>query len=283
MKKEKQIKQDFKENELPSNRVQVFFDCIKLRYSLIFKLGLMLVLFSLPLLAASVLKDSFLYSIQMSLAKGAISEADYTETYKMILRISYLVYIPCFAVLSLGIAGSLRVIRQLVWGEGVFFRQDFFYGVKKNAGHYVFYSLLIGVLHYLSRMAFYLEMDGWLAILKYLPSAIAMIVFIPAIIFCIVQSQLYSLNLGLEMKNGFLLYIRTFFKSLLALIVVLLPVGFIFIEIVVIKAISELIYILFLLPFVLMGVFLFINSVLDKYINKEHYPEIYDLGIYRKK
>ena len=119
---------DFTEQGLPSNRVEVFFDSLKLRYGLIMKTGLLLFVFMMPLLAAFFTKDAYIVSIQSLLAKGEITEASYEAMYSMVCRIAYLACVPCFMIFSLGLAGALRVFRQLIWGEGIFFIQDFFDG-----------------------------------------------------------------------------------------------------------------------------------------------------------
>ena len=278
--KVKKASSDFLETDLPSNRKEVFFDSIKLRYGLIFKIGLMMLLFSLPLLVTLFFKDSYLISAGLSFSKGEISKESYDEMYKMICRIAYAICIPCFALFSIGLAGSLRVIRQLVWGEGVFFIQDFFDGIKNNYKHYLVYSLVFGVMHYLGRMAILLNTN--MVLLKVLPLVISLSIILPIILFGIFQSQIYANKIGQELKNGVLLYIKTFFTSFLALIIVCLPIIFAFINIFFIKMLVMILYFLFFIPFILLGEFLYYNSVFDKYINKKHFPELYGKGMNKK-
>ncbi|MBO6280633.1 MAG: hypothetical protein J6M95_03530 [Bacilli bacterium] len=278
--KTKKAKNDFLQSDLPSNRKEVFFDSIKLRYGLIFKIGLMMLLFSLPLLVVLFFKDSYLISIESSLSKGSISQESYNEMYKMICRIAYAVCVPCFVIFSIGLAGSLRVIRQLAWGEGVFFIQDFLDGIKANYKHYLIYSLLFGVMHYLGRMAILIDID--LTFIKVLPLIIILSVFLPVMLFGIFQSQIYTNKIWQELKNGAILYIKTFFTTFLALIIICIPIAFAFINLFFIKMLVMILYFVFVVPFILLGEFLYFNSVFDKYINKNNYPDIYGKGINNK-
>ena len=280
MAKNKEKTRDFEKGDLPSNRVEVFFDSIKMRYSVIFKIGILLLLFSLPFLIASFFKDSYLLSIETSLNSEEITETQYNSYLLMATRIYCWVCIPCFALISLSLAGSIRIIKNLVWQDPIFFKQDFIDGIKANAMRYIVYSLFIGLIHYLSRMAILLNLN--VPIISYLPSAISLGVFLPVVLFNFVQSQIYNISLLQEVKNGFLLYIRTFFTTFAATIIASAPIGFYFISFIYVKAVVEIIYVVFILPIVLLGELLYFFSKLDRFVNKEHHPEIYDKGIVRK-
>lgn len=272
---------DFQENDLPSTRVEIFFDTIKLRFGVLFRIGLLMFLFTLPLLMGTAFKDTYLYYLYNSLSSGKIDETQYNEIYMMTYRIFFLGEIPCFLLVALGLAGSFRVIRQLVWQEGIFFVKDFFDGIKNNAKHYLIYISIFGIFHYFARMAILLEIN--IPVIKYIPIIVLYVIFVPMILYNLIQSQIYTLNIGLEMKNGAILYIRTFFLVLIATLVAVLPIGFIFIPIVAVKIVAEISFILFIIPFILLGELLFFNSQFDKYINKNNYPEIYRKGLHEPK
>ena len=61
--KNKKATHDFKINDLPQNRKEVFFDCLKMRYGIIFGLGLMCVLFAIPFVICLMLRDISLSSL----------------------------------------------------------------------------------------------------------------------------------------------------------------------------------------------------------------------------
>ena len=278
--KNKTAKNDFNEDNLPSNRKEVFFDCLKLRLFDFFKIGLLLFLFALPLLMAGLFKDTLLFSMLESINGGKISEEDFNGAYTMLMLGYYLIEIICLIIFSLGLAGSLRVIRQIAWGEAVFFIQDFFEGIKLNIKHFIIYFLFIGTFNFLNHLVMIFDIQY--EIIKAIPFDISVFVFFPPLLYSLAETLMYTNGVTGEYKNGFILYIKTFPTTILATVVVLLPLLFELIPRFIIKYIVISIFIIALFPIVLLGEFLYFNSRLDKYINKETYPEIYDKGIHRK-
>ena len=270
--------QDFRKENLPSNRKELFFDCIKQRFGLIMLLAFVLFLFALPLLLVSFSKDAYLVSIGLAFDKKEITQANYDQMYFMAINLGSLISIPCFLLFSVGLAGALRVIRQLVWQEGIFFKEDFFDGIKLNFKHYLIYGFIFGVCYYISNISTLIPLQN-IEILKALPFIITFVIILPIILFAIVQSQIYSLTIKQEMKNGFFFLIKTFFTTFIATAFVAIPLTFDLIPIFFLKMLAVIIYVLFILPFIILGVFLYINSQLDKYLNKEHFPDIYRKGL----
>ena len=119
-------------------------------------------------------------------------------------------------------------------------------------------------------------------IVKIIPFALSLVILFPPLLYSLTQTTMYNNRVLSEYKNGFILYIKTFPLTILATIIVLLPLLFDLIPLFVIKYIIMAIFVVLLFPIILLGEFLFFNSRLDKYINKEMYPEIYDKGIHRK-
>ena len=276
----KKAKSDFNEENLPSNRKEVFFDCLKIRFTAFLKLGLLLLLFSLPLIVVGLVKDNILYYLEVSYLNGEISDEELSSIYLTTNIIFYIVEIFGYMIFSIGLAGSLRVIRQLVWGEGLFFGQDFFDGIKLNIKHYLLYGFMVGLFNFLSRTVLLSNIQY--EILKAIPFGMCLTIFLPPLLYSLVESQIYTLKATQEYKNGFILYIKTLPKTLLATIVILLMLLFELITAFIIKYLVIILFIIFLLPIILLGEFLYFISQLDKYINKEQFPTIYDKGIHRK-
>ena len=82
-------------------------------------------------------------------------------------------------------------------------------------------------------------------------------------------------------RNGLFFYVRTIGWSILGIAMLLALVGLIFIpfELVWVKYIILVAYVIFLLPIILLGFVLFCTSKFDEYINKENYPEYYLRGL----
>ncbi len=273
-------KNDFKEDNLPSNRKEVFIDCLKLRLFDFFKIGLLIFLFALPLLIAGLVKDTLLFNLLDSLNGGQISEEDFNDAYTLLLLGYYLVEIVCLIIFSLGLAGSLRVIRQIAWGEAVFFIQDFFEGIKLNIKHFIIYFLFIGTFIFLNHLVMIFDIQY--EIIKAIPFGISVFVLFPPLLYSLAETLMYTNGVIAEYKNGFALYIKTFPGTILATSIILLPLLFELISLFIVKYIVISVFIILFFPIILLGEFLFFNSRLDKYVNKESYPEIYDKGIHRK-
>ena len=276
----KKAANDFTEDKLPSNRKEVFFDCFKIRFGSFIKLGLLLLLFALPLIILGFVKDTMIFNMAQAYTQGDISEEEAIAYNNFTYIGYYAIEIICFMIFSLGLAGALRVIRQIVWGEGLFFGQDFFDGIKLNAKHYLVYFFLFGLFNFLGRVALISNIQQ--EILKALPIGMSLSVFLPPLLYSLIETQIYTLKVTQEYKNGFILYIKTFPKTILATFIMCLPLFLDLINMFVLKHLIYMLFILLIFPFMLMGEFLYFNSQLDKYINKEQFPEIYDKGIYRK-
>ena len=279
--KRRKAKYDFTEDGLPSDRKEVFFDALKLRFVTFVKVGFVLLLFAIPLIAAGLIKDSYLYTIMLGAEQGEIAEASYRD-YVFTIELVYLIAEAiCLVAIGVGVSGALRVIRQIVWGEPIFFIEDLFDGIKMQGLRYAIYFLLIGLFNFFGRSAILLELD--IGFMKYIPLGMNYVVFLPPLLFALAQSQIYKFKLTQEYKNGAILYLKTFPKTILATAIACAPLLLELIGIIVLKYVLMIVFIVFILPFLLMGEFLYFNGVLDEYINKERYPEIYDKGIRRKK
>ncbi|MBO4572537.1 MAG: hypothetical protein J5762_02045 [Clostridia bacterium] len=276
----KKADHDFEEDKLPSNRKEVFFDALKIRAGTLIRLGLVLLLFAAPLIVAGFIKDSYYYIVQTSYAQGEMTEENYSGIIFTIELFYYVAKIICFIVLGLGLSGVLRVIRQIIWGEPVFFWHDIFDGIKMQGARYSIYFFFAGLLNLLGRLVIFFGFNS--EFLKYLPLGLNYVLFLPPLLYALIQSQIYRFRLLDEYKNGFILYFKTIPQTVLVTIIVCLPLLFDLISLLVLKYAVIAIYVVAVLPLLTMGEFLYFMSVLDRYINKERYPEIYDKGVRRK-
>lgn len=275
--KNKKSTYDFKINDLPHNRKEVFFDCLKMRYGIVFGLGLMCVLFSLPFVICLMLRDISLGSLLAD-----ISNQDYGEEqgYQLFysLKMTYsLIMVPCFVIFGIGLSGVMYIIRQLVWYEGMFFFSDFFEGIRKNWKAYTASFLALGVYYVELNMLSYQQVsEMWYGI--YL--GVGFLLLIPMIIFVLLMSLIYKFSFRGSVRNAFLLYMRSVPKTLLAELSILFAFTALGITHVLFKCVALLVLMLLALPPILMGVVLYGFSSFDEHINKEQYPELVNRGIY---
>ncbi|MBO4573482.1 MAG: hypothetical protein J5762_06970 [Clostridia bacterium] len=271
-------KEDFTVLKMPHNRFQVFADVCVNRFSLILGLGLIVLLFALPLIATVIMRN-----VKVSEAE---TFADAEE--KAVLIYSYintagLVAIPCAAVLGTGLSGVFGVIRKLVWQDGVLFKHDFFTSVKENGLHFALYSAFAALIYYLVQLTLrgtYFSIDAG-ADAAVVASVVAAALYIPTIPFSFVQSTVYELGFFKKFVNSFLLAMRTFYLTLPVTALCLSAVLLLFIKNTAVFIISMLFIFIVAAPLCSLVFTLYCDGVLDKFINKDHFPQIVDKGIYR--
>ena len=136
--------EDYARKTLPSNRWALGWDLFKTNLGKIVKINLLMLLFIFPVFAVLYFR-SILISGQALLAPFSQNIAIGYPAFPFLTgeaeRIALNTNAMTFVVLiiltlycSVGIAGGLYVMRNLVWTEGVFVSSDFWAGVKKNYG-----------------------------------------------------------------------------------------------------------------------------------------------------
>lgn len=277
MKNRKSMK-DFDSLDLPKNRKEVFFDCLKMRYGIVFGVGLMCVFFALPLIICCMVRDLNLSSL---LAEGelyGLSQEQIYENYYSIKVTYAMMLIPCFVILGIGISGVMFIIRQLIWYEGLFFFSDFFEGIRKNWREYGASFLVVGSYNLGLTVINHPRISE---LLQGSAIGIGAIIVFPLIIFVLLQSLVYKLNFIGSIRNSVYMYMQNIAATLLVELCVLLPFVAVFIPQVIVKYLVLSVLILFLLPPALMGCVLYGCSVFDKFINQNQYPELVNKGIYK--
>ena len=274
----KKAKTDFTINDLPKNRWEVFGDCLKERFLLFLSMGVVLLLFALPLFFVTILSDNTMGALYSAYINGEHSQEEFYALVQSANSLYALFFISCYIVLAVGIAGVMQVIRQLVWGEGIFFMQDLIEGIKSNGLNYASIAFLSGLAAYLINTFLPIQSNGFLIAVPIVLS----FVFLPPIGFMISQIVIYKNPFFKYLINGFMLYIKTVPTTLPFLLLFMIP-AFLGLNLIplIVKYVILFVFFLLLAPMLLTGWFLYCCSVFDKLINKEFYPEIYDKGVYR--
>ena len=116
MKKFKYSKNDFSQSSLPVNRKELFFDVYRNNMKTITKCGLSLFVFALPMLA---------FMIFMFFGYIGITKDNFGDQHDLMLLIWNIVtplgFLVLFIPILVCISGVIRVLRQLVWQEGIDF------------------------------------------------------------------------------------------------------------------------------------------------------------------
>lgn len=158
---------DFTEQDLPTNRIQLFREVLKVRRSSMVGLNFLYLLCWIP-----AILWSYLNLMQLSAIAAGISDANLGD-----LIYSYLlVLFPLSAITGPFTMGISRVLRNWARDEHAYAAGDYFAGVKENWRQGLLYGLINGALPLLVCICwnFYTGMAGG-SPLFYLPLAIALI------------------------------------------------------------------------------------------------------------
>ena len=271
---------DYTPEMLPRNRKEVFFDVLRLHFWDFIKLGLVMLLFSLPLHLAAVGEDIITGSIYIQI-QGATSELQ-QGGYITILAVKILraavstLLTPFFAV---GLAGVLRVIRQYSWGENVFLATDFVKGVRQNWKQITGLQFLLGLVYTLSLLAQQLAdiSTGAIVWLLHIPMAVFILVILPVAGYAMAGIPVYSTGFKNQIMSGLQMYIKSLPATLLAVLcsmAIYLPL---LIPNLYVHIFGRIIATL-LTPMALLGWCQFCYNKQDKYINHGQYPELIGRG-----
>ena len=270
--KKRASKIDYSKAMLPRTRRAQFLDCFKMNYIVILKCGLMLLLFFFPLIGWSLFADVF----YVSLIENSTEAVEETKLVFHYLFNVGLIIMSLFALV--GITGVVRVLRNLIWGEGIFFKDDFVQGVKQNGGKNVAFGFFFSLFYALAYFIYSLFPD---AIVSYLPILIFLLIFLPIYFWVLFLNNTYESKAFQLLKNGLFFYIKTIGWSLLGIIMMLtlIPLIFIPFDLVFVKYIVLILFIVFIYPIILLCMTLYTTAKFDDYINKDNYLDYYHRGL----
>ncbi len=260
---------------LPSNYWELYFDTIKQNWRTIFGIGLMSLLFFLPSLGFMFWRDYYFLQLTAS---------NYSETEIDALRITSANYINIgvavgLVLSSIGISGLSRLNLLVAREQGFFFMKDFNKGIRQNFVRNFVFFLIYGILIYCSLLVINNTNGGFVS---YIPLGIVQVIFFPILLINIETTAIYSWRLKDSFRNSFIIFIKNFlvmflFSLVFSSVYLLHLISYIFLKYIIYVALIVIIY-----PFVILALRVYMNRSLDKDINKEHYPEIYKMGIYEK-
>ena len=275
-KQEKHITDEDVKRSLPTNRKEVFFDLLKYRKMNLFALSCYTFMFFIPL-AVDLIYFNFLESRAIAAEKN--------EYLFSLLFYSMLIMLPCMIIGFIGLAGGFYVAKRMVWQEGISLASDFFKGIKENWKHAVIngvifgltlFALIVGGSYLIMNVPVHPVVKGiGIGALVLVFSLFSMVIALN-----FTQGVYYENSYGVTLKNSFS------FLGLLNWRVLLIYL---------LSTASVVVLGLFNLLTLAIGLFLFavLNSVViilytlishsafDKYINKEHYPEMVNKGLYK--
>lgn len=263
---------DYTENDLPLTRKDVFYECYREHFRLIFNTWLLCLAFLIPVIIVSFMRDFYVIS-----AVGQLTE----QTAEKISAVVYqadavygLFQILAQTLFAVLFAGVVQLIRQLLWNEPIFFGDDLKRGLKSNSLRYGITVFILSVVNYAINVF-------TRSILNYILNGILVALILPVAIWFMLQGIYYNLGVLASIKNAILLYIKTAPVTILLLVCTIVPFWLVsnLINLVLVKYIVLIVlYLLYIVPLTMCWM-LYASHIFDKYSNKEHYPEIYRKGM----
>lgn len=222
MKKRSQYaNKDYTKAMLPQTRRAVFFDVMHLQWKSLLLLGVILLLFFLPLLLSILVKDIYITNVYQMLENADETQRLTSSQILLCLNIlRSLVNTLFLVILGVALSGVLRVIRQYAWGENVHLPMDFPKGIKDNFSQTAAICGLAGLIYTLCLAVFYTAgsyATPFLSMLSMLPIPLSALIVLPVFAIALVMVPVYNNRLGGTLKNSFLVYIRALLKCLLGL------------------------------------------------------------------
>ena len=272
MKRMKCAKKDFTEADLPLTRQQMFFDCYREQFSLILRLGLICLLILFPMLVVLLTRDMYLIGAIKGLEEETPEKLrEIYASANVVFGALELLASVLFFVLFSGVA---QILRQLCWGEPVFFSDDFKRGVRENAGRFAvigfFLSLVRYLLGLLSGSAYF-----------YLLFGIFAAIFLPLGLWILLQTLYYRLRWAQVIKNATFYLVRTFPMTVLLLVCTVVPFFLVstFVTMLTVRYLLLVVLaVLYVVPLTMAWI-LYALQTFDENINKQHHPEVYRRGL----
>ena len=278
----KKAEKDYTPDMLPTTRKGVFKDVVKLHLWMLIKLGLLLLLFSAPIHLLAGMEQIYVAYLHESIGTAtveAVAQITYQTVFISNLRAA--INIPLLMLFSVGFSGIMRIIRQYAWEENVSFRHDFVIGVKQNYKQMLLLSFIVGVCNFICVFignTSYTADDVAVTYAVYIPMALG-VLMMPVAAYMTVCIPVYSNTFMQNLRVSFALYLKTFFKSLLAilcagalLITFLIPNFYV-------CFFGRLVATVFV-PFSMLGYYLYALQQLDKYVNVGRFDSLIAKGLY---
>ena len=158
----KEKSEEYARSTLPTNRWQLFWDIFKGNFGKIVKVNLLVLIFFIPLLIV-VIANGFMneyygttYPFGANLGIGypvfpELQGQAEILTYRADIS-AMLGILVASIIASVGLAGGMYVIRNMVWTEGIFVANDFWKGVKLNYKNALQTAIFFCLVLFLSTM-----------------------------------------------------------------------------------------------------------------------------------
>ncbi len=261
---------------LPHNRWQVFGDRVKTHFGKFLLCGLILLIFALPLFAVRMYADMSVATLYDKYKQELLTAEQYNGAVATVTLVASALNVVGFLVLAVGLSGVVRQVRQMAWSEPLEFWRDFAVGIKQNAGRYLIVFFVLGLLNAFDAVVMQTRND----VLSYVPLCLYVFILLPSALHMLVQVAIYNHKFGDIFATSAFVYLKTLPVSILFSVLFMSYGLFDMISSFAVRYICKVLFVV-LLPIGILGWFLYVCSALDKYVNKQSYPQLVDKGVWR--
>lgn len=273
MKKKEQKKSDFLVTSLPSSRKDQFFDIWKHNFSLLSAIGMILLLFLLPLLASYFFKDISLFATQNENISEEAKQSAYFFTKFFFCFLSSISIVVFF----IGLSGVLPILKNLCYNEPIFLKDDLKEGIKANFKSFLSFGLIAGIIALAEGLiGLFFEGMPWFEGVLF---GINVILVFPIIFTSCFLSLCYENPFISTIAKGASLYLRHVPLLLAALLTLLLPLLFDYIPSMIIKYPLVIALIIVYEPTALLFAMCSYLHYFDEDINLSQFPSHYHRGL----
>lgn len=274
--------EDYEAASLPKNRREVFSDVCHLHWGKLLLLGLLLLLFALPILLCGIYRDMTLLLLEEQVEQRMLDGTDAVALARQLNLFCAVVSIFLLILFSISLAGAMRIIKRYAWLENVSFAHDFIEGIRQNVKQY---ATLLAIAGGLALMCIYsyhtmpLISGGVLYdVAAYIPAGLFIVFILPLIVLMVPCIAVYDNKLRLHFRYGMLLFLKYNWRVLLLSAACFSPAVLMLIPKLIFRVIGG-ITVGLLLPFSLLAWFLLTSKWLDQEINREYYPQLLNKGL----
>jgi len=274
---------DFTAELLPRNRKAQFKFIMKTRPSLIFFMGLLLVLFAAPIIVALLFKDNSVYNFYNLYQNGKLNETGFIMMSFENNLVFTAICSGLFLIFGVCLSAIFNVYKKLVMGDPIFLKENLLRGVKLNIKSFLLISLTFGIFAtIIAAILRFFAID----IVFILSVCIVLIILLPYLVGLYFYKSIYTSNFVQGIYNGWMLYKAAGIKGvLLSLGLVAIPlISNVCAETLLITAATNMVinilYFLFFLPVYLLILYCFYYSIFDIRINKDQFSYYYMKGLF---
>lgn len=278
LRKPKKASKDFEKSMLPQTRRAVFFDVVKLQWSKLLRICLILTVSALPLLLIAVYEDTYILT---AYDDPGISPETVPALIAPLHIFCAVLSFPCLVLFFLGLSGIARVVRQLAWEENVMVFPDFMVGLRQNWKQFLPAGLLFGLGYTFAKIGWHSALATQADSVWVQGIVLGLLIFLiaPLVACCTVVIAVYNNRFWDNLKLAAYIYLKNPLKTVGCMLLAFLPSVAVWLiphlQLHLIGAIPAMA--VFTLG--LLGWTLFTYNQLDKHYNAQQYPELVGKGI----